>query len=134
MEKKILIVDDSPTLRSSLSFCLSNAGYVVTEAVDGKDGLQQLEKLKEKGEVVSLIISDINMPRMDGVTFIKEIKKTSFKYVPILVLTTESQESKKQEGKDAGAAGWLTKPFRSEDLLWIIKKFTRRLHGPKTTI
>ncbi len=133
MEIYILIVDDSPTLRSSLSFCLSNAGYVVTEAVDGVDGLQQLEKLKEKGEVVSLIISDINMPRMDGVTFIKEIKKTSFKYVPILVLTTESQESKKQEGKDAGAAGWLMKPFRPEDLLWIIKKFTRRPHGSKTT-
>lgn len=133
MDKKILIVDDSPTVRISLSFCLSNAGYTVTEAVDGKDGLQKLKEIKEKGEIVSLIISDINMPRMDGVTFIKEIKKTSFKFVPVLVLTTESQESKKQEGKEAGAAGWLVKPFRSEDLLWIIKKFTRRPHGSKTT-
>ncbi len=133
MEKNILIVDDSPTARTSISFCLSNAGYTVTEAVDGKDGLEKLDEIKNKGQIVSLIISDINMPRMDGVTFIKEIKKTSFKFVPVLVLTTESQESKKQEGKEAGAAGWLVKPFRPEDLLWIIKKFTRRPHGSKTT-
>lgn len=133
MVKNILIVDDSPTVRTSLSFCLSNAGYAVTEAVDGKDGLKKLEEFKIKGEFVSLIISDINMPRMDGITFIKEIKKTSFKFVPILVLTTESQQGKKKEGKRAGASGWLVKPFRPEDLLWIIKKFTREPYGSKTT-
>jgi two-component system chemotaxis response regulator CheY len=133
MGKNILIVDDSPTLRASLSFCLTNAGHTITEAIDGKDGLQKLKEIKKKGGLVSLIIADINMPRMDGITFIKEIKKTSFKFVPILVLTTESQESKKQEGKAAGAAGWLIKPFRPEDLLWIIKKFTRRPHGSETT-
>lgn len=133
MGKNILIVDDSPTLRTSLSFCLNNAGHTVTEAVDGKDGLKKLEEFNKKGTLVSLIISDINMPRMDGITFIKEVKKTSFKFVPILVLTTESQEDKKKEGKDAGATGWLLKPFRPEDLLWIVKKFTREPHGSKTT-
>ena len=133
MGKNILIVDDSPTLRASLSFCLTNAGHTITEAVDGKDGLEKLEAIKKRGEIVSLIIADINMPRMDGITFIKEIKKTSFKFVPILVLTTESQESQKQAGKTAGAAGWMVKPFRPEDLLWIIQKFTRRPHGSKTT-
>ena len=122
MEKHILFVDDSPTMRSSVSFCLRNAGYRVTEAVDGKDGLQKLESMKDKDESLSLIITDINMPQMDGITFIFQVKETEFKFVPILVLTTEAEESVIEKGRAAGASGWLLKPFQPEELLWAVKK------------
>ena len=122
MEKHILFVDDSPTMRSSVSFCLRNAGYRVTEAVDGKDALQELQSMKDKGESLSLIITDINMPQMDGITFISEVKETEFKFIPILVLTTEAGKSVIEEGRAAGASGWLLKPFQPEQLLWAVKK------------
>lgn len=122
MEKAILIVDDSPTLRASLSFCLKNGGYNVIEAINGIDGL---EKIKEKGEVISLIILDIIMPKMDGITFLREVKKTLFRFIPILILSTVSDERKRREARLAGAAGWLTKPFKPEQLLWVVKKFVR---------
>jgi two-component system chemotaxis response regulator CheY len=122
MEKHILFVDDSPTIRSSVSFCLRNAGYRVTEAVDGKDGLEKVQSFKDKGDSLSLIITDVNMPKMDGITFISEVKETEFKFIPILVLTTEAEESLIQKGRDAGASGWLLKPFQPEELLWAVKK------------
>jgi two-component system chemotaxis response regulator CheY len=122
MEKLILFVDDSPTMRSSVSFCLRNAGYRVTEAVDGVDGLQKLQELKSKDQTPSLIITDINMPEMDGITFITEVKKTAFKFVPILVLTTEGEDSVIERGRAAGASGWLLKPFQPEQLLWAVRK------------
>lgn len=122
MEKHILFVDDSPTVRSSVSFCLRNAGYKVTEAVDGKNALEQLQAIKDKGESLSLIITDINMPRMDGIALISEVKETEFKFIPILVLTTEAQESVIEKGRAAGASGWLLKPFQPEQLLWAVKK------------
>ncbi|MFH0925358.1 MAG: response regulator [bacterium] len=123
MGKKIMIVDDSVTLRASVQFFLSNAGFNVVEAVDGKDGIVKLDEAAKSGDQVAMIISDINMPNMDGITFIKEIKKTAHKFIPVLVMTTESQEQKKQEGKTAGAAGWLVKPFQPDQLLSVIKKF-----------
>jgi two-component system chemotaxis response regulator CheY len=122
MEKHILFVDDSPTVRSSVSFCLRNAGYKVTEAVDGKNALEQLQAIKDKGESLSLIITDINMPQMDGIALISEVKETEFKFIPILVLTTEAQESVIEKGRAAGASGWLLKPFQPEQLLWAVKK------------
>ena len=122
MEKLILFVDDSPTMRSSVSFCLRNAGYRVTEAVDGKDGLEKLKSMKDEGETLSLIITDINMPRMDGLTFISRVRESEFKFIPILVLTTEGEESVIQKGRAAGASGWLMKPFQPENLLWAVKK------------
>jgi two-component system chemotaxis response regulator CheY len=122
MEKNILIVEDSPTMRSSVSFCLSNAGYRVAEAVDGKDALKKLQSMNDNSEPLSLIITDINMPKMDGITFISKVKETDFKFVPILVLTTESEESVIKKGRDAGASGWLLKPFQPEQLLWAVKK------------
>ena len=122
MEKNILIVEDSPTMRSSVSFCLRNAGYRVTGAVDGKDALKKLQSMNDKSEPLSLIITDINMPQMDGITFISKVKETDFKFVPILVLTTESEESVIKKGRDAGASGWLLKPFQPEQLLWAVKK------------
>jgi two-component system chemotaxis response regulator CheY len=122
MEKLILFVDDSPTMRSSVSFCLRNAGYRVIEAVDGMDGLQKLQSVKEAGKTLSLIITDINMPHMDGIAFIGKVRETEFKFVPILVLTTEGDESLIKRGRTAGASGWLMKPFQPENLLWAVKK------------
>ncbi|OGP52215.1 MAG: two-component system response regulator [Deltaproteobacteria bacterium RBG_13_43_22] len=125
MNRPILIVDDSPTLRTSLSFCLENAGYQTIQSENGQEGLDTLTKLKEEGKSIGLIITDINMPVMDGIGFIREVKATSFRFVPILVLSTETERSLKDQAKEAGAAGWLNKPFRPEQLLWVVKKFIR---------
>ena len=122
MEKHILLVDDSPTLRSSVSFCLRNAGYRVTEASDGKDALQKLQSREDKGQSLALIITDINMPGMDGITLISKIKESGLKFLPILVLTTEAEESMIEKGRAAGTSGWLLKPFQPEQLLWAVKK------------
>jgi len=122
MEKLILFVDDSPTMRSSVSFCLRNAGYSVVAAVDGEDGIQKLQSMMDEGQAVSLIITDINMPRMDGITFIQKGRESEFKFIPILVLTTEGEDSVIRKGRAAGASGWLMKPFQPENLLWAVKK------------
>ncbi|MBS3910186.1 MAG: response regulator [Actinobacteria bacterium] len=126
MDQSVLVVDDSATLRASVKFTLSEAGYAVEEAINGKDGLQKLRQLKTRGVRISLIISDINMPEMDGITFVQEVKKDSaLRFIPVLILTTESQETKKMEGKNAGAAGWLVKPFNNDQLVGVVRKFVR---------
>ena len=125
MNKTILIVDDSATLRASVNFVLTDAGYNVLQAKNGEEGLAKLLENKRTGEKVDMINSDINMPVMDGITFIKEVKKGDFRFIPILILTTESENSKKMEGKAAGASGWLVKPFKPEQLVWVVKKFVR---------
>ena len=122
MIKCIITVDDSPTIRSSISFCLKNAGYDVINAVDGQDATEKLKQIRAEGRSLSLIITDINMPQMDGITFIKNVKKSDFRFIPILVLTTEGDIEMIEKGKDAGAAGWLVKPFQPEQLLWAIKR------------
>ena len=122
MKKFILIVDDSATIRSSVEYVLSQAGYDVMAARDGLDGIDKLEAIAKAGDSVSMIISDINMPGMDGIKFTETVKKGAFSRVPVLILTTESQESKKLKGKAAGAAGWLVKPFQPEQLLAVVKK------------
>lgn len=117
-DKKVLAVDDSATIRTSISFVLKEAGYDVVEAVDGVDGLA-----KAKADKFNLIITDINMPNMDGIEMIKQVRSTEgYKFTPIIALTTENQDSKMQEGKAAGATGWIVKPFTSEKLLAIVKK------------
>lgn len=117
-DKKILAVDDSISIRKSISFVLSQEGYEVVEAVDGVDGLA-----KAKEDKFNLVITDINMPNMDGIEMIKQIRQTEgYKFTPIIALTTENQDSKMQEGKAAGATGWIVKPFTSEKLLAIVKK------------
>ncbi|KKK82730.1 hypothetical protein LCGC14_2800470 [marine sediment metagenome] len=123
MKNNILIVDDSSTLRASVEFTLTEAGYDVIQAGDGQEGLQALDGVDK--DQLGMIITDINMPNMDGITFINEVKKTDFKFVPILVLTTESQDSKKIEGKSAGASGWLVKPFKPEQLIAVVSKFLK---------
>lgn len=117
-DKKVLAVDDSATIRTSISFVLKQEGYDVVEAVDGVDGLA-----KAKADKFNLVITDINMPNMDGIEMIKQLRGTEgYKFTPIIALTTENQDSKMQEGKAAGATGWIVKPFTSEKLLAIVKK------------
>jgi len=112
----------------SVRSILEEAGYELVEASDGVEGLEVLRALGRQGRNPAMIISDVNMPRLDGISFIKEIKNTPHKFLPILVLTTEGQPQSKLEGKRAGASGWLVKPFQPETLLAVVKKFTRSLN------
>ena len=118
MAKTIMIVDDSVSLRQVVSIALKSAGYDVIEACDGKDALSKLNGVK-----IHLIISDVNMPNMDGITFVQEAKKlANYKFTPIIMLTTESQEGKKQEGQAAGAKAWVVKPFQPAQMLAAVSK------------
>ncbi|UDF30671.1 UNVERIFIED_ORG: response regulator [Roseateles sp. XES5] len=118
MTAKILTVDDSASIRLTTRVTLSNAGYTVTEAVDGLDGLN---KLKD-GEY-DLVVTDLNMPNMDGLTMIRELRKLpAHTGVPVIFLTTESDGELKAQAKAAGATGWLTKPFDPESLVKIARK------------
>lgn len=118
MSKTILVIDDSASLRQAVSIALKSAGYEVTEAVDGKDALSKLD-----GSKIHLVICDVNMPVMDGITFVKEIKKLPhYRFVPVVMLTTESRESRKEEGQLAGAKAWMVKPFRPEQILHAVSK------------
>ena len=115
---KILTIDDSRTMRDMLRLALVGAGYRVVQAVDGLDGLAVLER-----EAPHLVITDINMPKMDGYGFIEEARRTkSFRAIPILVLTTESDPVKKQRARDAGATGWIVKPFDPTKLVDVIRR------------
>lgn len=125
IKKKILVVDDSATLRASVSYTLKAAGFETINAANGADGLEKLSEAHRQGDVIGMIISDINMPVMDGITFIREVKRTPFRFLPILVLTTESQEEMKLKGKQAGASGGLVKPLKPEQLVYVTKKFMR---------
>jgi two-component system, chemotaxis family, chemotaxis protein CheY len=112
MSKVILAVDDSASMRQMVNFTLSDAGYSVIEAVDGQDGLAKLTS------AVTMVITDLNMPNLDGLGFIRNVRANPLcKGLPIIMLTTESQESRKQEGKAAGATGWIVKPFTKQQLL-----------------
>ncbi|MBS3954193.1 MAG: response regulator [Methylomicrobium sp.] len=118
MAKTILIVDDSASIRQVVGISLKSAGYDTIEAVDGKDALSKLN-----GQKIHLIISDVNMPNMDGITFVKEAKKIQeYKFTPVIMLTTESQEGKKQEGQAAGAKAWVVKPFQPAQMLAAVSK------------
>ncbi|MDI1299725.1 response regulator [Methylotenera sp.] len=118
MAKTILAVDDSGSLRQMVAFSLKAAGYDVVQAVDGQDGL---DKAKEK--TVDLVLTDQNMPIMDGLTLIKNLRELgSYQKVPILMLTTESSDEMKAKGKAAGANGWLVKPFDPKRLIEVVQK------------
>ena len=113
-----MTVDDSASIRLMVSFTLQENGYNVIEACDGKEAL-----LKIKSATFDLIITDLNMPNMNGIELIKSVRSASkFSYIPIIMLTTESQGEKKMEGKAAGATGWIVKPFKPEQLVMVVKK------------
>lgn len=117
MSKTILIVDDSGSFRQVVKMALQKAGYEVVEAIDGMDACTKLD-----GRKLNLIVCDVNMPRMDGLTFVKHIKTTNYKFTPVIMLTTESQEAKKAEGRAAGVRAWVTKPFQPSQLVDAVSK------------
>jgi two-component system chemotaxis response regulator CheY len=118
MAKTIMIVDDSASMRMVVSIALKGAGYAVLEGRDGNDALARLT-----GEKVHLIISDVNMPGMDGISFVKAVKLLpAYKFTPIIMLTTESDEARKREGQAAGARAWVVKPFLPEQLLNAVQR------------
>jgi two-component system, chemotaxis family, chemotaxis protein CheY len=118
MAKKVMTVDDSRTMRDMVSYTLKSAGFEVLEAEDGAKALQVLEKTP-----VDLVITDVNMPNMDGVTLVRRLRALShFRSTPILILTTEGGDDKKSQGRAAGATGWIVKPFAPDKLLQVISK------------
>lgn len=118
MARTIMIVDDSASLRQVVSIALKGAGYDVIEGSDGRDALTKL-----KGQKVNLIVSDVNMPNMDGLTLVQEVKKLpAYKFTPIIMLTTESGDDMKMAGKAAGAKAWMVKPFKPDQLLTAVAK------------
>lgn len=118
MAKTVLIVDDSASIRQVVGIALRGEGYDVIEATDGQDALNKLT-----GQRVHLIISDVNMPVMDGITFLKQVKERSeYKFTPVIMLTTESAEGKKAEGQAAGAKAWVVKPFQPAQMLAAVSK------------
>jgi two-component system chemotaxis response regulator CheY len=120
MAKTIMVVDDSISIRQVVGLALKQACYDVIEGCDGRDALAKLT-----GQKVNLIISDVNMPNMDGISFVRELKtRPAYKFTPVLMLTTESQEDKKEQGKAAGAKAWMVKPFKPEALVAAVQKLT----------
>jgi len=118
MAKTILIVDDSASLRQVVKIALMDAGYDVIEAGNGQEGLQKLD-----GRKIHLIVSDVNMPVMDGITFLKNVKQhASYKFTPVIMLTTETSDEKKKSGQEAGSKAWVVKPFQPPILLSAISK------------
>lgn len=123
MSKKILIVDDSASIRQVVGLTLRDAGYEVMEAVDGQDALTKLD-----GQKINLVICDVNMPNLDGLSFVKKVKEdeaySNYRFTPIIMLTTESEESKKLQGQMAGAKAWIVKPFLPDKLLSAVQKLS----------
>jgi two-component system chemotaxis response regulator CheY len=118
MKKRILAVDDSPSVRQMVKLTLSGAGYDIVEACDGADGLS-----KARASTLDMVVTDLNMPVMNGLGLIRELRKLpAYRGVPILFLTTESDPEMKQQAKAAGATGWITKPFQQDQLVAVVKK------------
>jgi len=118
MSKTVLVVDDSSSMRNLVSMTLTDDGFEVIEACDGRDALQKLS-----GQKIHLVISDVNMPNMDGITFVTEMKKLpAYKFVPVVMLTTEGSDEKKKAGQAAGAKAWVVKPFQPAQLLAGVRK------------
>jgi len=118
MTKKIMTVDDSVSVRMMVGFSLKRAGYETIEAVNGLDALKKLDE-----HDISMVVADVNMPEMDGIEFVKKMRQhPRHKFTPVVMLTTESHESMKAKGKEAGATGWIVKPFKPDQLISVVKK------------
>jgi two-component system chemotaxis response regulator CheY len=118
MAKRILSVDDSPSIRQMVTFTLKQEGYEVIEASDGEDALAKIQ-----GNPIDLVITDLHMPNMDGIGLIKALRGiSSYRFTPIVMLTTESHTDKKDQGRQAGATGWIVKPFKPAQLVAVVKR------------
>lgn len=118
MAKTIMVVDDSASLRQVVGIALKGAGY---DVIEGRDGVDALSKCT--GQKIHLVVCDVNMPNMDGITFVKEFKQLpNYRFTPVIMLTTEAQESKKQEGREAGAKAWMVKPFQPGQMLSAVSR------------
>lgn len=118
MSRVIMTADDSASMRQMVSFTLKQAGYDIVEAIDGKDALTKMDATK-----VDMLITDLNMPNVDGIELIKQVRtRADLKFIPIIMLTTESADDKKSAGKAAGATGWIVKPFAPDQLVAVVKK------------
>ena len=121
MAKTFLIIDDSASMRQLIAFTIQQAGHEALLAANGREALDTLKSAK-----ADMVITDLNMPEMDGITLIRELRSMAdYKFVPILMLTTESQVAKREEGRAAGASGWVVKPFSPEKLLAVVGKFIK---------
>jgi two-component system, chemotaxis family, chemotaxis protein CheY len=121
MNRTIITVDDSPSVRQMVGFTLQRAGYSVVEACDGRDALDKLSQTPAQ-----MVIADLNMPNMDGLDLIRHLRREpNYRYVPIIMLTTENESGKKQAGREAGATGWIVKPFTPEQLVSVVSKVLR---------
>lgn len=116
-----MTVDDSASVRQMVTFTLKNAGYHVIEAVDGRDALTKLN-----GNSIDMLVSDLNMPNVNGIELVRQVRSNpACKFIPIIMLTTESEDEKKKEGKAAGATGWIVKPFKPDQLLMVVEKLLK---------
>ena len=126
MGKNVLVIDDSSTIQASVKYVLDNNGYTYLMAEDGQKALEQVKSTFDKGEHLSLIICDINMPVMDGLEFLKTLKADDkYKMIPVLMLTTETQINRMHEAKKLGATGYIIKPFHPDKLLDFVKRFAK---------
>jgi len=119
-----MVIDDSPTIRVSVELALKQLGLMIKQAENGQDALDKISEIKNSGDEIVLCLSDINMPVLNGIEFIKEFRKVD-KFTPVVVLTTEAEKDIIQKGKEAGASGWIIKPFQAEDLLNVVKRFVK---------
>ncbi len=124
MSKYIMVIDDSPTIRVSVELALKQLGLLIKQAENGQDALDKISEIKNAGDEVVLCLSDINMPVLNGIEFITEFRKVD-KFTPVVVLTTEAEKDIIQKGKEAGASGWIIKPFQAEDLINVVKRFVK---------
>lgn len=124
MNKYIMVIDDSPTIRVSVELALKQLGFPIRQAENGKDALDKIAEIKNSGDEIVLCLSDINMPVLNGIEFITEFRGTD-KFTPVIVLTTEAEKDIIQKGKDAGASGWIIKPFQADDLINVVKRFVK---------
>jgi two-component system chemotaxis response regulator CheY len=124
MNKYIMVIDDSPTIRVSVEMALKQLGLSIKQAENGQDALDKIGQIKAEGSEIAICISDINMPVMNGLEFNTECRKGD-KVTPVVVLTTEAEKDIIQKGKEAGASGWIIKPFQAEDLLNVVKRFVK---------
>ncbi len=125
MNKYIMVIDDSPTIRLSVEFAVKKLGYPIQQAENGVDALAKVKDIRKRGDDILICVCDVNMPEMDGITFIREFKKID-KFTPVVVLTTESEDKKIKDGKEAGASGWLVKPFQPNELLGVVERFIKK--------